>query len=69
MASKSKSKSSDLDAVRKRNSDPEHSAPEVSDATDGGDSRLTKGYSDNPDKPDPTSVAQIENLHEEESGE
>lgn len=40
-------------------------APTVSDGTDGGESRLTKGYKDNPDKPDPTSVAQVEELKPE----
>lgn len=42
-------------------------APKVSDATDGGESRLTAGYKDNPDKPDPSSVAQVEVLKDEES--
>lgn len=37
-------------------------APEVSGATDGGVSRLSAGYKDNPEKPDPTSVAQVEEL-------
>lgn len=64
-----KRKSSGKTDAQKRASDPDHSAPEVSDATDGGDSRLTKGYSDAPDKPDPTTVAQVENLHDEEPGE
>lgn len=57
MASKSKSEP-------KASSD-EATAPAVSDATDGGDSRLTKGYKDNPDKPDPSSIAQVEELVEE----
>lgn len=38
-------------------------------AADGGDSRLTKGYKDNPDKPDPSTVAQIEELHDAEGDE
>lgn len=42
-------------------------APEVSNADDGGMSRLTKGYEDNPDKPDPTSIAQVEVLKDEKS--
>lgn len=37
----------------------------VSAATDGGESRLTAGYKDNPDKPDPSSVAQVEVLKDE----
>lgn len=36
----------------------------ISDADDGGQSRLTKGYKDNPDKPDESSIAQIEELVE-----
>lgn len=44
-------------------------APAVSEATDGGDSRLTAGYSDNPDKPGPDSVAQVEELKDESSEE
>jgi hypothetical protein len=36
-------------------------------AADGGDSRLTSGYKDNPDKPDPSTVAQIEVLKDDES--
>lgn len=39
----------------------------VSEATDGGDSRLTKGYGENPDVPDPTSIAQVEHLHDDEN--
>jgi hypothetical protein len=35
-------------------------------AADGGDSRLTAGYKDNPDKPDPSSVAQVEVLKDDE---
>ena len=31
-------------------------------AADGGTSRLTAGYEDNPDKPDESSVAQVERL-------
>jgi hypothetical protein len=52
---------------RKDASDPGE-APAISEATDGGDSRLTKGYKENPDKPGPDSVAQIEELHDEEPG-
>lgn len=37
----------------------------VSEASDGGDSRLTKGYKDAPDKPDKTTKAQIEVLEGE----
>lgn len=37
----------------------------VTAATDGGESRLTAGYKDNPDKPDPSSVAQVEVLKDE----
>ncbi len=36
--------------------------PAISDASDGGQSRLTKGYKDNPDKPDDSSIAQVEEL-------
>lgn len=36
----------------------------ISDADDGGQSRLTKSYKDNPDKPDESSIAQIEELVE-----
>lgn len=41
----------------------------VSDAADGGTSRLSDGYSDNPDKPDPSSVAQVENLRSDEAAD
>jgi hypothetical protein len=58
-------KSKSEEAKREQNAP---GAPEVSNATDGGDSRLTKGYKDNPDKPDPTSIAQVEELHDEEPG-
>ena len=37
----------------------------IHEADDGGDSRLTKGYSDNPDAPSPDSVAQVEELRDE----
>lgn len=43
----------------------EAGAPEVSAADDGGQSRLTSGYKDNPDKPDKTSIAQVEVLKDE----
>jgi hypothetical protein len=39
-------------------------APAIPDAADGGDSRLTAGYSDNPDAP-PDAIAQVENLKDE----
>lgn len=39
-------------------------APAIPDAADGNESRLTKGYSDNPDAPD-AAVAQVENLKDE----
>lgn len=38
----------------------------ISQAADGGESRLHKGYKDNPDKPDETSIAQVQELHDEE---
>lgn len=34
----------------------------VQNASDGGTSNRTAGYSDNPEKPDPTSIAQVEDL-------
>lgn len=34
----------------------------ISAAADGGTSRLSAGYKDNPDKPDETSIAQVEEL-------
>lgn len=34
----------------------------VQNASDGETSNRTKGYSDNPDKPDPSSIAQVEDL-------
>lgn len=39
-------------------------APAIADADDGNESRLTKGYSDNPDAPD-AAVAQVEDLKED----
>lgn len=58
-------------AESRRSSKPEEPkredgvAPPVHAATDGGDSRLTKGYEENADKPDPSSIAQVEVLVEE----
>lgn len=37
----------------------------ISSADDGGQSRLHAGYKDNPDKPDPSSIAQIQELKDE----
>ena len=52
-------------AESKKRKHPDGEALPISEADDGGDSRLTKGYKDNPDKPDPSSIAQIEELTDE----
>lgn len=52
------------DSQKKKAAPDTVGAPAVSDADDGGQSRLTAGYKDNPDKPDPDTVAQIEVLSE-----
>jgi len=40
----------------------DRNAGRVEGAADGGVSNRTAGYSDNPDAPDPSSVAQVEEL-------
>lgn len=43
---------------------PEGAAPAVSDADDGGQSRFHKAYKPNPDVPDESSIAQVQELDE-----
>lgn len=52
-----------------KKSEPDVVAPEesrnkgeVSQAADGGTSNRSAGYADNPDKPDESSIAQVEEL-------
>jgi hypothetical protein len=44
---------------------PKSDDTEVSGAADGGQSEFHESYKDNPDKPDPTSVAQVQVLKDE----
>lgn len=55
--------------AKSKDTQPDPVAPEearnrgsVSEADDGGDSNRTKGYKDAPDKPDESTVAQVEEL-------